>query len=325
MLISRSTIFLQGHYNTLLPVVTQMSGAGLINIITTTPTAKPPGWAADALVKSTRDTHRRMLQWLCGMPKQFQELPVATAVSEYMKALRGERGWTWATTLKNMASAQGALALLPMYRVVEHGVLLKHDVTWAENMRAVTRFAREEEPRTPKAMTTEIFTATMATERDLQRRVVLALMWYTAQRVGCVLQLSKDNMHWNPNDTLSVTLKRGKSVKLRGPYTVHTTSLKTLKPMLMQYLNDVKPGARLFTLTPADMLSTFRLVDATMEARSIRRGTLQAMAQAGVPNDTLREYSGHTNDRTLLRYLNWGKAAGNARTRMETAGRVLSG
>lgn len=254
---------------------------------------------------------------------ELQKQHVTVAITEMMHAMRQARKWTWATTLKNMASIQGALALLPMYRSVEHGILLKHDVRWAEAMRAVTRFAREEDPRTPKAMTNDVFKATLTKEDDLQRKVVFALMWYTSQRVGCVLQLAPEDLQWNMNDTLSITFKRGKSVKLRGPYTVHTKVLTGIRPMLEQYLKTTRNQARLFNLKTSDMLRTFRLIDATMEARSIRRGTLQAMANAGTNNETLMQYSGHTCERTLLRYLNWGKEAGKARDKMEQAGQVL--
>ena len=72
------------------------------------------------------------------------------------------------------------------------------------------------------------------------------------------------------------------------------------------------------------MLATFRKVDKTMEARSIRRGSLQTMASAGVPNADLMRYSGHSSERTLLRYLNWGAKASDMQSRMETAGTHLN-
>lgn len=302
-----------------------MSGAELVRLIKDAAHAKPPPWAEGSLVKSTRDTHRRMLKWISDMPITLHKLPVTESIIQLMAQLRLARRWTWATTLKNLASAQGALALLPMYRTVEHGIMLKHEVTWTEAMKALTRYAREEDPRTPKAMTPQTFQATLKAESDLQRQVVLAIMWYTSQRVGCVLQLAPADLQWNDDDTLSITFKRGKSVKIRGPYTVHTTNLKAIKPMIQRYVASVQKrrASRLFTLKTAEMLQTFRLVDPALEARSVRRGTLQTMAQKGVPNATLMEYSGHTCERTLLRYLNWGKAAGNARARMDDAGKSL--
>ena len=60
-----------------------------------------------------------------------------------------------------------------------------------------------------------------------------------------------------------------------------------------------------------------------MEARSVRRGSLQTMALAGVPLETLILYSGHTNEKTLLRYLGWGHAAGARQRQMADAGAVL--
>ena len=236
--------------------------------------------------------------------------------------LRAEKKWTWATSLKNLASTQGALALLPMYLCVPHGILLKQDVVWQQTMQATARRAREEIPRTPKAMTPEILEATLAAERNEQRKAALILMWFTAARVGCILQLHKEDLTIHPDTSLSVTFRRGKGVKLRGPYTVHTTTLGTNNITIVTNALATTRAA-IFTMSSAAMLPTFRLVDKTMEARSVRRGSLQAMATAGVPIATLMLYSGHTVEKTLLRYLNWGHAAGNQRSKMHDAGRAL--
>ena len=121
--------------------------------------------------------------------------------------------------------------------------------------------------------------------------------------------------------SMSVTFRRGKGVRLRGPYTVHTTAIGSTN---MDAITKALPASgRIFNIKPEDMLSTFRLVDRTLEAKSIRRGSLQAMAQHGVPVDTLMLYSGHTCEKTLLRYLDWGHAAGNQRLRMHDAGLAL--
>jgi hypothetical protein len=120
---------------------------------------------------------------------------------------------------------------------------------------------------------------------------------------------------------MSVTFRRGKGVKARGPYTVHG-------PRLLHHFDELKrfvaqSTGSLFTIKPAQMLETFRLHDPTMEARSVRRGSLQAMAHNGVALDTLILFSGHTNEKTLLRYLGWGHSAGARQRLMAAAGSVL--
>jgi len=47
------------------------------------------------------------------------------------------------------------------------------------------------------------------------------------------------------------------------------------------------------------------------------------MGKAGVPLETLRHFSGHTNDRQLLRYLAWGWFHGEMRSKGAKAALVL--
>jgi hypothetical protein len=73
-------LFFKGHYQTLLPVVAQMSGADLVKIVGAAGAANPPPLAMTALVKSTRDTHRRMLAWIDAMPLHLQHMSAAAAI-----------------------------------------------------------------------------------------------------------------------------------------------------------------------------------------------------------------------------------------------------
>jgi integrase len=262
-----------------------------------------------------------MLALARNLPSEFRNLPLPTALARLLEARRTERRWTWATMLKNLASMQGALTLLPLYHAVPHGLLLKQNPIWQQTIQAAARKAREEIPRTPFAMSPDLFRRTLSAERNPQRGLVLAIMWYTSARVGCVLQLHQEDIALRPDRTMSVTFHRGKGVLTRGPYTVHTTTLpEPMFQLLRQALVNAIPRRPLFNLRPADLLATFRIVDRTMEARSIRRGSLQTMATAGVPTADLMRYSGHTSERTLLRYLNWGAKASEMQGRMANAG-----
>ena len=255
------------------------------------------------------------------MPQDLLDAPLATALSEAMSRRRAEKRWTWATVLRNLCSLQGALSLLPMYRRVAHGIALKHDAVWQQTLQAIQRRAREETPRTPHAMTPEIFEHTLAAETRPQHRAALQLMFFTSGRVGCVLLLQKEDITFNSDTSITVTFRRGKGVKARGPYTVHGPRLHHHLAELRNFV--ATSPRRLFTIKPEQMLETFRLHDRRMEARSVRRGSLQTMSLAGVPLETLILYSGHTNEKTLLRYLGWGHAAGARQKEMAAAGSVL--
>ena len=60
-------------------------------------------------------------------------------------------------------------------------------------------------------------------------------------------------------------------------------------------------------MSTSDVLKQLRRVDQQLECRSIRRGALQSMAVNGVAEDIIMMISGHTQRRTLHRYLAWGK------------------
>jgi integrase len=312
--------FREGHCVPMLPAVTQLTGSDLLQFLKT-PSPATPHWAANALAVTTRQTHRRMLAALTAMPADLQRYRLATALSEMMSRTREQRKWTWATTLRNLCTLQGALALLPMYRAVEAGIALKQDPVWSQTIQSIQRKAQEEVPRVPVSMTPEIFKRTLALEKRGEHRIVLQLMYFTSARVGCVLSLQKEDITFNRDTSISVRFHRGKGVKVRGPYTVHG-------PPLHEHVTEIKnfvdsAPRRLFTIKAPDMLQTFRLADRTMEARSVRRGSLQTMAHAKVPLDTLMLYSGHTNEKTLLRYLGWGSSAGHRQQQMAAAGAVL--
>ncbi|MDP3378918.1 MAG: site-specific integrase, partial [Brevundimonas sp.] len=285
------------------------------------PSARTPAWAEAALAATTRDAHKRMLKIAAAVPADLLAAPLSTALSETLSRMRAEKKWTWATSLKNLAMMQGALALLPMYRAVTAGIWLKQDVVWTQTMQSVSRKAREEIPRTPKAMSPEVFLETLAKETRPQQRIALILMWFTAARPGCILQLQKEDVRVHDNRSISITFRRGKSVKSRGAYTVHTTAIDKMADEISAHI--ARSERRLFSIRPADLLPTFRLSDRTLEAKSIRRGSLQTMAAHGVPLATLMNYSGHTNEKTLLRYLNWGAEAGEMRATMAVAGQSL--
>ena len=315
-----SKLFREGHRIALLPAVAQLKGSDLATLLAAPP-ATTPQWAHDALAKTTRDAHRRALSAAEKMPPDLLDAPLATALSETLSRKRAERKWTWATALKNICCLQGALSLLPMYRQVAHGIALRHDTVWHQTLQATQRRAREEKPRTPEAMTPEIFDKTLAAESRPQHRAALQLMFFTSGRVGCVLALEKSDLTLRSDTSIAATFRRGKGVKLRGPYTVHGPKLLHHFAELEAYV--AQCNKKLFTITPAKMLSTFRLADRRMEARSVRRGSLQTMARAGVPLETLMRYSGHTNEGTLLRYLGWGETAGDVQRQMAEAGAAL--
>jgi integrase len=315
-------LFRSGHHIPSLPVVTQMTVSDMLRMLQRQRIAPPP-WAVDALALSTRQNHQRLLTIITEIPKDHHDQPLVIALGNFFEARRVARGWTWATMLKNLVSFQGALALLPLYREkVFFGLNLKTDVVWKQLVEASSRKAKTEIPRVPRAMTPALFTATLSAERDPAKACALLLAWFTAQRIGCVLKLRREDVIVNEDTSLTVTFRRGKTATAHGPYSVHTCQLQHHLRRLEPLLN-ASPHAPLFQMKSSAMLATFRLVSSLMEAKSIRRGSLQQMAKSGTPVDILMRYSGHTREKTLMRYLNWGSITQDISNRMAEAGQAL--
>ena len=191
---------------------------------------------------------------------------------------------------------------------------MQMDKVWSNSLKASAQLAKEEKPQRPEAATTAQIRAAVHHElTDLETQATIILCWATAGRPGCVAQLACDDLQLHPQDRrITVTFHRGKTVGTRGgPYSVHSSSIPQAEwDILCRWIQTRRAlGAKSRFSSGRKsngVLPALRRVSAQLEQRSMRRGSLQAMAIAGATNETLREFSGHTNDVTLLRYLNWG-------------------
>lgn len=271
-----------------------------------------PSLARAGLVATTRAEHQRMLKLLAEMPQDLRRLPLTTAVAELLLRRRKERAWRWSTTIKYLATAQGSLALLPLYRATTSSLILARCPVWTQTLRAAAQRARTELPRQPRATTWAEMKLVLDREPNTQVAIALLLGWFSAARLGCVLQLSCSDLTLHDNSrTVDVRFRAGKGVKARGPYTVTTPAIPLAYwTRLVTYL--AQRPRFLFTkeTTGAALKLALRRAHPENEQRSVRRGALQALAQSpGMTTATLMRFSGHTVERTLMRYLNWGRKA----------------
>ena len=149
--------------------------------------------------------------------------------------------------------------------------------------------------------------------------VYLLLWWATAARSGDALQLQSwaivtlRTSHGMP--LRSVKFVEGKGVTLRGPYTVHTlVPRQHLLDLLMTNSEDYIFPPQFRQKIADEVLGALKKADPRIEMRSIRRGSLQALAMADVDEQTLMTFSGHKCLPTLHRYLDWGTMRGLAQT-----------
>lgn len=317
--------FLQGHSSSL--PVAQLKGAHLTALLSQK-SAVIPGIAWEGLAERTHQEHLRYLRTIGkAMSDRLQRAHLATAILETIMALKRERGWRYSTTLKTAASLQGCLSLLPLYIKDASRITLMQDVVWQQGMRTLQRACKEEKPNQPTPATMgQLFSMVNSYYASPRKDVATALLlgWLTAARLGCILQLRSEDIAFNSDSSITITFRRGKSVRTRGPYTVHATHLPA------QYLKELKEyvsfrDTKIFpnALTGDKMRIAIKEKFPNLEQRSLRRGALQLMASQGVSEESLMRYSGHTRVQTLHRYLNWNAVNSKVQGEMQRAGKGL--
>jgi integrase len=301
------------------PAVALLKGHHLRTWLALPPPQLPP-LVDKGLAKGTRDAHRGILRVLAAVNA---ELPLVPAILELLQRLALQKGWRKSTLHRYLASTQGALACLPLYRSGSATVRLAVEPAWTQAMRASALATKEEAPRQPKAATLAQAKAAVRLEPSLPVRAVLVLAWATCARVGCVLQLARQDVAMTP-DGMSVTFRRGKGVRTRGPYTVHTVLSAPWRALLVRWLASRHSFLFPRSVSGVAVRSALRRVDPQLEQRSLRRGSLQHLASTGVDEETLMRFSGHTQVATLRRYLSWGLVGSNVRAAMTAAAQPLA-
>ncbi len=313
----------QRHHGPL-PTVVRMIGSDLLQCLRAPKALHIPTLAKLGIVKTTHQEHQRMLTTLLDLPTDLLKAPLTTAIIESLTRMSITRRWRATTLLKYLCTAQGALAMLPMY-VRTPAILLNNCPIWRQALRGATHRAKQELPRQPAPATFNDVTTAIRMESSHPVRTALILTWLTCARTGCILQLSRDDVDLRPDGSLSIRFRKGKGARVRGPYTVHTTVIPPqLLAMVRSWLDQRK--SKLFNMIKGrDIMLALRRVSPTLEQRSLRRGSLMTLsATPGVTDQLLMEFSGHTQVTTLRRYLSWGTQAVHLRTSMVEVAKTLT-
>ena len=275
--------------------------------------------AQRALAVSTVKAHKRMLRFLSRIPNKYQNLNLDRALEQYFLDMKREKRWLPTTMVVKMATAHGALRLLPLYAEGELPVLMRESPLWMSAMKAAAKMAKQHPPTQPTAATWKEVETAISKEEDTAVRMALLLTWLTCGRGGDVLLLKPGNVELTDRETkdgavkmMSVGFWKGKTVKTRGSYTVFT---QPPPPKLLEewnaYHKSVGDQNYLFKgVKGAQIKDALRRANPKLEQRSLRRGAIQALAATGLKDEELLHYSGHTNVTMLRRYLNFGKVSG---------------
>ena len=322
--------FRGGHLR--MPTVAALKGHALASL-EMLESAAIPAPALKGLSLGQRSEHRRIWRRLIAIPEELRELQLPVAALTVLQAWRASSSWCPTTWAKVLGSAMGALARASLYTTSAMDL----PVTQCAVFKDAVRSAKKEEhaflTKPPKPCTKEQVVKAVAAARSNNVQEQLALAWLTAGRVGCTLQLKREDVQLGPNGTMSVQFRRGKGVAMGAPYTVHTKCPPEWQPILNRLLSRTSPGGFLWpydnrearTAGGKDVAKALKEIDPQLEQRSLRRGALQQMADAGVDDATLMTFSGHRRVETLHRYLDWGRKGRSRAARGQDAARLLDG
>jgi hypothetical protein len=262
-------------------------------------------------------------------------MKLAPLIVHFLTLQQTRRAWKPQTLLREALNLHGALAHLPVYSTWPFPAELTEDPTWTSAVRAMQHNASEAQPVGQPAAALDDVLLALDREADPLARAALMITWATGARAGCCALLTAHNVQVAPTVSpqthchrLKVRFTRGKGAKARGPYTVHS-AVSPLWATELRRLLASRPTGPLFparvpsAVNPRAevslqerLLQTIRLASDDLSTRALRRGSLQALAHTlaaqGVPQsqalEQLMSFSGHTNETTLKRYLDWGSA-----------------
>jgi len=283
------------------------------------------------LSAGTRQAHRRVLREIVNLPSGFDHLDLDVAILEHYYRKKGERQWKWSMLSKELSNVAGALRRIRIYdpHFEPISLPLASMPAWVDATKAVRKMKAQEHPKQAQIIQwaqVEAFLQNPEVPEVVKQQVFIC--WLVAGRLGDVLQLrteditldlvrpaSFDQLHLT-GEALSFKFVRGKGPQLTGQaYTVHTSIMPELKPLIQSILDRAGQKGWIWEFSSAaerskqmDLVNHFlKQLDPGLTTRSIRRGAVQHLAEAGYPLADLRKITHHSSDEMLRIYLDMGK------------------
>ena len=263
--------------------------------------------------------------------ERMKSVPLHQAAMEFLQfqRRRAVRPWLPQTFLRRLTNLHGALADLELYAKNGQAVHLSQVAEWRNALTAVTALVNETSLPTFESCTAEeVKQAVLGTKTTAPHlAAAILLQWLVAARTGDIQSLRRRYVSISmTTGDVTVQIREGKTTKRRGPYTIASNLQdQELRQFLNQYLSTLSQDS--LVVPPSEdtdkarrrrttlINSELKKVRKGLATRAVRRGALQAMATGamnGRPVDvtTLMSYSGHTNEKMLKRYLDWGRLFG---------------
>lgn len=271
-----------------------------------------------AVSPAIRQQHIRWLRDLKTMPSDLLRLDLATAAITLVNGMHKARRWKWATHAKALSNIRAALLNLPLYTNAKVGVDVTRFPQWTAAVTATHRFERETPPNPPPPI--NIVQYHQARQHLIQQPIpslYLGMMWAFAARAGDIGQLRASDIHFNPTEDaaaptvrVSLTVRRGKGARFRGPYTLASRLLRGDASLLQQLVTRRGPRQLLFSpLGPLKdtVRAALRVFCPQAALPSIRKGATRCLANNAATDEEVMRLTGHTRPATLQRYLGYGR------------------
>jgi hypothetical protein len=228
--------------------------------------------------------------------------------------LQEERNWrSPGAPLATAATLMGALERLDQYTSLQP-IRLQHHSSWRDALKRWEKLALRVLPDVTAVTLEEV--KVLLSRLSVDAQSVLLVAWLHAARVGNVftVKVKESEIHRQQEGVHNwvITWTDAKTTPKIGAYTTHTAIPSVWLPSIVALSHGKGPED--FLVHPhleksivIALRAALRALNPKHDLRSLRRGSLTAMAKQGVDLETLLTYSGHRTVDMLLRYLQRGK------------------
>ena len=287
--------------------------------ITEKMTALSIPWSASTT--STRRTHVAELTRLRDFIEKLDstKAPLSVLITQFLQDRRTEGELAWSTVSRVTGTLIGAFQSLPYYTTNGVSLNVGRWHTVKDALTTANRLSASEgthEPTAAKPQQVATTVGSLMRDKHLAEACALSLCWYSAQRPCDTLLVRTAGLSSSNGDQWKARFQEGKVIGKVEAYHIHfrVPNKKALEAIKKYHLSRKRgKHKQLFEFASAYRRSQFltrirqalREVDPSLELRSLRRGSLQTYAEAGVSESALLAYSRHTSVQMLRRYLGW--------------------